>query len=155
MPKVGRSRVIAAAAERTWELVSDPHHLARWWPLAHRVEDVRDDGAQLRWTLALRSGKGTQVRADFSGGVEVEGSRFAWRQQLAGTPFERILRSARVQIDVGAAGEGGEESLVSVRSEERLRGLSRLGSPMMRAAARRRLDEALENLDRALVGGAK
>jgi uncharacterized protein YndB with AHSA1/START domain len=155
MPKVRRSRVIGAAVERTWELVSDPHHLARWWPLAQRVEDVRDDDGELRWTLALRSDRGTQVRADYSGGVEDEGRRFAWTQQLAGTPFERILRSARVEIAVGAAEGSDEASVVMLRSDERLRGLSRLGAPMMRAAAGRRLDEALENLDRALVGGAR
>jgi uncharacterized protein YndB with AHSA1/START domain len=145
--------VIDAATERAWELVSDPHHLARWWPLAHRVEDVREEGERLSWTIALRSERGTQVRADYTGGVEVEGSRFAWAQELAGTPFERILRSARVEIDVGAADGDERASRVMLTSEERLRGLSRLGAPMMRSAARRRLDEALENLDRALVGG--
>jgi len=151
MPKVGRSRVIEAAVDRTWELVSDPHHLARWWPLAQRVEDVRDEEGRIRWTLALRSEKGTQVRADYSGGAEAEG-RFAWTQQLAGTPFERILRSARVEIDVTPAGDEERETLVVLTSTERLRGLSRLGAPMMRGAAGRRLDEALENLERALGG---
>ncbi len=67
MPKVGRTRVISSDADRTWDLISDPHHLARWWPLAQRVEDVRDEGDGLRWTLALRSERGTQVRADYSG----------------------------------------------------------------------------------------
>lgn len=152
MPKVGRTRVIATAVERTWDLVSDPHHLARWWPLAQRVEDVREEGEKLRWTLALRSERGTQVRADYSGGVTTAGHRFAWDQQVAGTPFERILRSARVEIDVTSAGDQDEKSLVRLSSHERLRGLSRLGSPMMRSAAGRRLEEALENLDRALGG---
>lgn len=152
MPNVKRSRLIGANSERTWELVSDPHHLARWWPLAHRVEDVRDEDGRLRWTLALRSDRGTNVRADFSGGVAEEGSRFAWDQELAGTPFERILRSARVEIAVARAGEAEERSLVKLESRERLRGLSRLGAPMMRRAAGRRLDEALENLERALGG---
>lgn len=151
MPKVGRSRTIDAAVERTWELVSDPHHLARWWPLVQRVEDVRDDGEAQRWTLALRSDRGTQVRADFKGGVAEPGHRFTWDQQVAGTPFERILRSARVQIDV-SSGAGPDKSLVALSSHERLRGLSRLGGTMMRSAAGRRLDEALENLSRALGG---
>lgn len=154
MPKVGRSRVIAADAERTWDLVSDPHHLARWWPLAQRVEDVREEGERTRWTLALKSERGTQVRADYIGGVAVAGHRFEWDQHVEGTPFERILRSARVEIAVASAGDDDEKSLVRVSSDERLRGISRLGSPMMRSAAGRRLDEALDNLDRAL-GGAK
>ncbi len=152
MPRIGRKRVISSATDRTWALVSDPHHLARWWPLTQRVEDVREEGDGLRWTLALRSEKGTQVRADYSGSVEDAGHRFVWDQQVAGTPFERILRSARVEIAVISAGEGEDRSLVSVSSHERLRGLSRLGAPMMRAAAGRRLDEALDNLDQALGG---
>ena len=41
---------------------------------------------------------------------------------------------------------------MSLTSEETLRGLSRLGAPMMRGAARRRLDEAFEGIERALVG---
>ena len=143
--------MIGAAFDRTWELVTDPHHLARWWPLAHRVEDVRDEEGRMHWTLALRSEKGTQVRADYTGGVEGPG-RFAWTQQLAGTPFERILRSARVEIAVTSAGDEDRDTLVTLTSTERLRGLSRLGAPMMRGAAGRRLDEALENLDRALGG---
>ncbi len=52
------------------------------------------------------------------------------------------------------AGDDDDKSLVSLSSHERLRGLSRLGAPMMRAAAGRRLDEALENLDQALGGPA-
>jgi hypothetical protein len=36
-------------------------------------------------------------------------------------------------------------------SSERLRGLSRLGSPMMRRATRQRLDEALAGIERALT----
>jgi uncharacterized protein YndB with AHSA1/START domain len=152
MPKVGRSRVIDADSGRTWELVSDPHHLPRWWPLAQRVEDVHEKDGRMRWTLALRSDRGTQVRADYTGGVAVEGHRFAWDQQVEGTPFERILRSASVEIAVATAGDRDEKSLVSVSTVERLRGLSRLGSPMMRSAAGKRLEEALENLERALGG---
>ena len=154
MPKVGRKRVISSDADRAWDLIADPHHLARWWPLVQRVEDVREEGDGLRWTLALRSESGTQVRADYTGGVAEAGHRFAWDQQVEGTPFERILRSARVEIHVMRAGDDDDKSLVSLSSHERLRGLSRLGAPMMRAAAGRRLDEALENLDQALGGPA-
>jgi hypothetical protein len=41
---------------------------------------------------------------------------------------------------------------VTLTSTEALRGLARLGSAMMRGASRRRLDEALAGIDRALVG---
>jgi hypothetical protein len=40
---------------------------------------------------------------------------------------------------------------VTLASSERLRGLSRLGSPMMRRATKRRLDDALDGIEQALV----
>ncbi len=40
---------------------------------------------------------------------------------------------------------------MTLAGSERLRGLSRLGSPMMRRAIRRRLDEALDGIERALT----
>lgn len=148
MPRVSRSRVIQAPPERVWEVVSDPHHLPRWWPRTVRVEDVHEEeGGPVRWTKVLGTESGTRVRADFHRVEGEGGSRFAWVQDVAGSPFERILRSAEVAI---AVAPDGEASRVTVDSAERLRGLSRLGSPMMRAATRRRLDEALENLDRAV-----
>jgi uncharacterized protein YndB with AHSA1/START domain len=154
MPKVTRSKVIAAAPERVWEMVADPHHMPRWWPLAVRVEDVRegDEPGDLEWTVVLRTDSGTQVRADYSGEAVREGRRFRWEQQLAGTPFERIMKAARVEVGVEPAEGGDPGASVTIRSEESLRGLSRLGATMIRGAARRRLDEALEGLQRALVG---
>lgn len=152
MPRVSRSRVIEAPPERVWDVVSDPHHLPRWWPRTIRVEDVREDeGDASQWTAVLGTEGGTRVRADYRRLDREREGRFAWSQDLAGSPFERILRSAEVAIQVEP---DGERSRVTVESSERLRGLSRLGSPMMRAAARRRVDEALENLDR-VVGDAR
>lgn len=155
MPRISRSRVIQAPPERVWAIVSDPHHLPRWWPRTVRVEDVRESaGEPAAWTKMLGTESGTRVRGDFRRTRAGERGVFAWEQELAGTPFERILRSAEVEIRV--EGEGaGETSRVTVVSAERLRGLSRLGSPLMRAAAGRRLDEALGNLERALVGGPR
>ena len=73
--------------------------------------------------------------------------RLAWTQEVAGTPFERILKSAAVEIEV-EPDPGG--SRVSLGVDEALRGISRLGSPMMRMATRRRLDEALDGIERAV-----
>jgi hypothetical protein len=42
---------------------------------------------------------------------------------------------------------------VTVAGDESLRGLSRLGASMLKGAARRRLDEALDGIENALVGG--
>jgi uncharacterized protein YndB with AHSA1/START domain len=150
MPRVSRSRLIQAPPERAWEVVSDPHHLPRWWPRTVRVEDVRlEEGEPVGWTKVLGTESGTRVRADYRRTEAGRSHVFAWAQELAGGPFERILRSAEVEIRIEAEGTA---TRVEVWSAERLRGLSRLGSPLMRAAARRRLDEALENLERALVG---
>jgi len=71
-----------------------------------------------------------------------------WEQEVEGTPFERILRFSRLEIELGEGKDGGTS--VRLASSERLRGLSRLGSPMMRMAVRRRLDEALEGIERAV-----
>jgi uncharacterized protein YndB with AHSA1/START domain len=150
MPRVSRTRLIDAAPERVWDLVFDPHHLPRWWPLTARVEDVRvAEGGEAQWTKVLTTERGTSVRADFRRPAASPGEALAWEQELSGSPFERILKSARVAISLRPAGDGTE---VRLTSDETLRGLSRLGSPMMRRATGRRLDEALDNLERALVG---
>lgn len=152
MPRVSRTRLIAAPRERVWALVSDPHHLPRWWPRALRVEDVRGEAGSRRaqWTLVLGTAKGRGVRADFRCVSAAPGERYIWRQEVEETPFERIVRSAQVAVALEPRDEGTE---VTLTSDERLRGLSRLGSAMMRGAARRRLDEALEGIERALVAG--
>jgi uncharacterized protein YndB with AHSA1/START domain len=141
--------VIRTDRDRVWDLVSDPHSIPRWWPRSKRVEDVRGEGLDARWTAVLETERGTPVRADFRCTSHTEGSTLAWEQELEGTPFERILRRADLRIDVSAAGDEG--ALVELTSTERLRGLSRLGATMLRGAARRRLDEALDGIERALV----
>jgi uncharacterized protein YndB with AHSA1/START domain len=150
MPKVSRSRLIAADRDRVWELVADPHNLPRWWPRTMRVEDVHEgQEGYPRWTAVLGTERGTGVRADYRCTTVVAGERYAWEQEVAGTPFERVLRSSALEVQLG--GEG-EDTRVTLSIDESLRGLSRLGSPMMRGAARRRLDEALNGLELALVG---
>ena len=150
MPKVSRSRTIRASVERVWDLVSDPHNLPRWWPRIMRVEDVQGTGERVRWTAVLETERGTGVRADYRCSGSTNSRRFAWKQDLDGTPFERILKESRVEIRLEPEGEDATE--VRLESEERLRGLSRLGSSMMRGATRRRLEEALDGIDLALVG---
>ena len=152
MPKVTRSRVVAAERDRVWELISDPHHLPRWWPRVVRVEDVRDaGGARARWTAVLGTERGTGVRADFRCTGSTAHERYAWEQEINGTPFERILKASTVELRLHPREEGTE---VVVAGDESLRGLSRLGATMIRGAARRRLDEALSGIERALVGDA-
>jgi uncharacterized protein YndB with AHSA1/START domain len=150
VPRVSRSRVIAAAPGRVWELVSDPHSLPRWWPRTLRVEDVRDAGSKrAHWTAVLETERGTGVRADFHCVGSTNGVRYAWAQEIEGTPFERILRSSELEIGLD---HHDDATRVTLTSDEALRGLSRLGSTMMRGASRRRLEDALEGIERALVG---
>jgi uncharacterized protein YndB with AHSA1/START domain len=128
-------------------VVSDPHHLPRWWPGLQRVEEATPEA----WTKVLRAPKGRAVRADFTRVAAEAGRRLAWRQEVAESPFERILSEAVTEITL-APDEGGS-TRVELCARERLRGLSRLGSPMVRRATRKRLNEALEGLDR--IAGAR
>lgn len=150
MPKVSRARVIDASSEQIWDLVCDPHNLPRWWPRTKRVEDVNGDGARARWTAVLETERGSGVRADFRSTASTQGRRYAWEQVIAGTPFERILRSSAVEIRIEPKGGGAKVELVS---NEALKGMSKLGSQMVRGASKRRLDEALDGIELALVGG--
>ena len=150
MPRVTRRRHLSAPPDRVWALVSDPYSLPRWWPRTGRVEsvDVKPGGKRSQWTKVLETAEGRGVRADFRCVSSAEGERYAWEQQLEGTPFAKHLRSSKVEINLRAEEDGGTE--VALTSEQTLRGLSRLGSPMMRGGQGRILDEALDGLERAL-----
>ena len=144
MPEVTRVRTVAAPRERVWELVSDPYHLPRWWPATARVEDVVDDG----WTSVLKTQKGATVRADFTRTERMPQRRVAWRQELEESPFERVFSSAETTVDLEAEGE--DATRVAVTTIERLRGRYRLGGWLVRRAARRRLEDALDGIAGAL-----
>jgi uncharacterized protein YndB with AHSA1/START domain len=150
MPRVTRKRTIAASVDDVWELVSDPYGLPRWWPRTTRVENVdrRGGGRRSQWTKVLETKEGRGVRADYRCLSSAEGERYVWEQQLAGTPFARHLRSSRVEIGLRPRDGGTEVTLASAQS---LRGMSRLGSPMMRRGQAAILDGALDGLERALT----
>ncbi len=133
-----------------WELISDPYNLPRWWPRTGRVESVdrKPGGKRSQWTKVLETAEGRGVRADYRCLSAAEGERYVWEQQLAGSPFERHLRSSVIEIGLREKGGGTEVSLVS---EQKLRGMSRLGSPMMRGGQRKILDEALDGIEVALT----
>jgi uncharacterized protein YndB with AHSA1/START domain len=147
VPKVSESMPVAAPVDRVWRLVSDPHSLPRWWPRVQRVEEVSDDA----WTMVLISDSGKPIRADYTLTSSQPQRQLEWRQELVETPFERMLSEARVEIELE---EGDPGTVVTLRSTERLRGLARLGRFMVRRAASKRLNEALENLD-GLVGSGE
>lgn len=151
MATVSRRRVIEAPLRDVWAVVSDPYHLPRWWPRVTRVENVEGgSGRRARWTVVLGTQAGRGVRADYRCVSSAENERYLWEQEIRETPFERVLKAARTEIRLRAAPSGTE---VTLEARQALRGLSRLGSPMMRRATGRTLSQALDGLERALAGG--
>jgi uncharacterized protein YndB with AHSA1/START domain len=133
-----------------WELISDPYNLPRWWPRASRVEGVEREGEDAQWTMVLETAEGRGVRADFRCSVFVPGSSYGWEQQLSGTPFERHLRAAGVALELAAADDG---TAIELTVSQSLRGLSRLGGPLMRRAQGEMAEAALDGIEDALTGG--
>lgn len=152
MARVVRRRRIAAPASALWGVIADPYHLPRWWPGTQRVENVSEgDDAERSWTQVLETKDGRGVRADYRCVEASQEERYVFEQTLEDTPFERFVKRARTEISLSA--RDGETD-VTMALDRRLRGLSRLGAPMMRRAIRRTLDEALTGLETAATGGS-
>jgi uncharacterized protein YndB with AHSA1/START domain len=143
-------RIIGASPQKVWSVVSDPHHYPRWWPGVDRVEGVHDD----RFTEVHTTKKGRAMRMDFrllsseppqDGG----GAKFAYEQDLPGTPWERFLTESFTEIVLEPHDRGTE---ITIAQRQKLRGYSRAGGAFFfRRAIARRLDEALEGLERVCV----
>lgn len=166
MPSASASGTIDAGADALWEVVSDPHHLPRWWPRVERVEGVDGDA----FTEVLRSDRGRIVRADFTIVERDEAAlRLRFAQRIEGTPFERILASSETEVLLRPRGQGSAgPTEVSVSLEQRLPGTLRrgggktafggrrgayglfaqLGSPLVRRAAASTVKGALDGLRR-------
>lgn len=148
MPKAKRSRVIAADRRSVWAVISDPYHRARWWPKVSRVEDVheRARGSGSQWTDVLTTASGKGVRAEFRclWSRDLEG--YAWEQQIEGSPFAKVLKSSVTSVGLTDHDRG---TCVTIETDQRLRGLSRLGGFMLRRATAAQIDEALSGLDQA------
>ncbi len=144
-----RTRQLIATPEALWRVVEDPFSLPRWWPNVARVEGVEED----RFTLVFQTKRGRPVRMDFKvlvsdppgSGGEPSGHR-AWEQEVAGTPFERVLDQAITEVLIEPA--HGGTSQVTIAQLQKLRGYSRTGAMMLRRATNKRLDEALDGLAR-------
>lgn len=148
--RIRRSRVVAATPDELWATVGDPYHLPRWWPNTHRVENVSEGvPAERSWTQVLETRGGRGVRADFRCIESSDGERYVFEQTVEGTPFERFVRRARTEIDLESRNGDTE---VTMALDRRLRGLSRLGSPMMRRAIGRTLNDALDGLETIATG---
>ncbi len=131
-------------------MISDPHSLPRWWPRVSRVENVdrKGGGRRSQWTKVLETAEGRGVRADYRCLSSAENERYVWEQGLQGTPFARHLRSSQIEIALRPDDGGTEVDLSSVQT---LKGMSRLGSPMMRRGQGEILEEALDGIERALA----
>lgn len=143
MTRTRASRVIAAPQQRIWELIEDAHHQPRWWPGVRRMEGIEED----RFTQVHLTKKGRPVRIDFTVLESEPPWRRVWTQDVAGTPFERVLGESITEI---ALEPEGERTKVTIEQRQKLRGYSRTGGFMLRRASGRKLSEALEDLDRAV-----
>jgi uncharacterized protein YndB with AHSA1/START domain len=155
MPTTRVSRTIPASAQELWEVISDPHHLPRWWPRVSRVESVE----QHAFTEVLATSSGKLVRADFELLDSDEHSRsLRWSQHIDGTPFARVLKAAETMVclqqpqHTDTLSDPVQKTEVTIELRQSLRGFfPRFGSRMMRRAAATTLEEALDGLER-IVG---
>jgi uncharacterized protein YndB with AHSA1/START domain len=146
--RVTRTRSFEAPVDAVWKLVSDPYSLPRWWPRTGRVENVEGSGGRrTRWTMVLETAEGRGVRADYRCISSAEGERYVWEQELEGTPFERHLNASKVEIGLREKDGGTEVKIAAVQT---LKGMSRLGSPLMRRGQGAIVNEALDGIERAL-----
>jgi uncharacterized protein YndB with AHSA1/START domain len=145
MPRARRSRLIAAGRPDLWRVVSDPYQLPRWWPKVVRVEGVQERrrGSGTLWTKVLRTSAGRDIRADYRCLRSAEPSEYFWEQEIEGSPFAKVFKSAQTAIVLDEE-EGGTRVTITV--DQKLRGMSRTGGFMVRRATATQLDEALESL---------
>lgn len=142
-----RERVLPAPPAEVWEVLADPYQMPRWWPSVERMEGVEED----RFTQVFKTRRRRTVRADFRvlaseppGGEYTSGHR-TWTQEVAGTPFEPVLHESITEVAVEPADAGTK---VTIAQRQRLRGYSKAGALAMRSATAKRLDEALDGLER-------
>jgi len=141
MATAHRTRTLPVSQHQIWELVADPHHMPRWWPGVTRMEGVEED----RFTQVFKTKKGRPVRIDFRVLESEPPWSRTWEQEIAGTPFERVLNESIIMVSLEPV-DGGTE--VTISQQQKLRGYSRTGGFMLRRATRSRLDEALDGLAR-------
>ena len=141
--KVTRSRRVRAPTGRVWGMIADAHQLPRWWPRTTRVEGVSSSG----WTSVLVSDRGRSVRMDWR--VEqTDAPRLrVFSQELAGSPFERLMDSHHVRLRLAPDDDG---SRIEIEIERRLRGWARMAPFLVRRAARQEADGALAGLAAAV-----
>ena len=136
-----RETVVPRAPDEVWQVVSDPAQLPRWWPGVTRVEDATAEA----WTTVLTSPKGKSVRMDYSRVEATEPTRLVWRQEVAQSPFERILEEATTSLELSEADAG---TRVAIELDQKPRGWARFAPLQFRAAGKRQVEGAVEGLER-------
>ena len=141
MPRVSRSagdRGRRRSASGTWSPIRTTCRAGGRGRCGSRT-CARPSGERGQWTTVLETERGTGVRADFRCTGVDRGERYAWEQQIEGTPFERVLRAARLEIELAARRERDRGH--PDQRARRCAGSRGSGSPMMRGrrarAARR------------------
>ena len=145
MPRARRTRLIAAERGELWRVVSDPYQLPRWYPKVVRVEGVQERrrGTGTLWTKVLRTSAGRDIRADYRCLRSAEPSEYFWEQEIEGSPFAKVFKSAQTAILLDEEEQG---TRVTITVDQKLRGMSRTGGFMVRRATGQQLDEALASL---------
>lgn len=148
MPTVTRKRLVPAAPERVYDLISDPSRLSEWWPRVTRVEDVagKPGTERTRWTSVLTADSGRMLRLDYRCTAATRPKRYEWEHELEGTPYESHLTRQAVEARIEPAPEGSEVSLTTVNS---LRGAAKIAGFSMKKGQRDLLDHALAGLENA------
>jgi uncharacterized protein YndB with AHSA1/START domain len=136
-----RTRTIPAPPQEVWAVLEDPHHMPRWWPGVERMEGVEAD----RWTQVFKTKKGRSVRMDFRLLSSEPPYARAWEQEVVGSPFERVLIESVTEVALEPDGAG---TRVTIAQRQKLKGYSRTGGFMLRRATAKKLDEALDGLER-------
>ena len=95
-----------------------------------------------RLTQVFTTKKGRAVRIDFRLlESEIRRGDGAWEQEIAGTPFERVLIESITEIALEPVDDG---TRVTIAQRQKLRGYSRTGGFLLRRATAKKLDEALD-----------
>jgi uncharacterized protein YndB with AHSA1/START domain len=139
-----RSRVLPASQQELWEVIADPHHMPRWWPGVTRMEGVESD----RFTQVHKTKRGRPVRIDFHVLESDPPWARVWEQEIAGTPFERVLNESITEVRLEPV-DGGTE--VTIGQQQKLKGYSRTGGMLLKRATSSKLDEALDGLARIVA----
>jgi uncharacterized protein (DUF58 family) len=82
---------------------------------------------------------------DYSRVEATEPTRLVWRQEVAASPFERILEEATTSLELEQTESG---TRVAIELEQKPRGWARFAPLQFRAAGKRQVEGAVEGLER-------